>query len=81
MAPEDECDSSEYVRLGYLIRILVLHIVMVRNTCLVRQVLLLLRVSESCIVFISMFFILGADCIITYFTPVILDWLQMKSKY
>ncbi|GFG31713.1 hypothetical protein Cfor_06273, partial [Coptotermes formosanus] len=23
----------------------------------------------------------GADCIITYFTPVILDWLQMKSKY
>ncbi|XP_069694053.1 delta-aminolevulinic acid dehydratase-like [Periplaneta americana] len=23
----------------------------------------------------------GADCIITYFTPVILDWLQLKSKY
>ncbi|XP_069702679.1 delta-aminolevulinic acid dehydratase-like [Periplaneta americana] len=23
----------------------------------------------------------GADCIITYFTPVILDWLQLRSKY
>jgi porphobilinogen synthase len=23
----------------------------------------------------------GADCIITYFTPVILDWLQIKNKY
>ena len=23
----------------------------------------------------------GADCIITYFTPTILDWLQPRSKY
>jgi hypothetical protein len=81
MAPVDKSDGSEHVRLGYLIQILILHVVMVRHMCLVGQVLLLLRVSEPCIVFITMFFILGADCIITYFTPVILDWLQMKSKY
>jgi len=37
MDPENEPDHSEYVRRGYLIWILILHIVM-SKICLVRQV-------------------------------------------